>query len=118
MNKILTTAYQTWDGRIFTTEQDAIYHEQWTSYYKMFNRDGSETNDCDFASFVLLFGKNAAEGFIANCENAASSHKGINCGDEGFYIYIDHSYYKLDYTISTFAQALQNINNQMKENNK
>lgn len=79
--------YETVDGKVFSTEAEALEHEQGISFL-MYDQNVKETNDTENAVFVVLLNDCSATSFIEKCEaNGDLIYTGIDYGDVGVFYY-------------------------------
>lgn len=83
------TMYETFDGEVFETREEAEAHERANIAYECWNRDGKRTNDVDAAIFVVLNTDYDADAFIEDCRIKDTSYKGIESGDLGLFMWDD-----------------------------
>lgn len=79
--------YETIDGKVFSTEKEALEHERGISFL-MYDENARETDDTEKAIFVVLLNSRSATSFIEKCEvNGDLIYTGIDHGDVGVFYY-------------------------------
>lgn len=81
------TMYETFDGEVFETREEAEAHERAHTAYKCWNWDGKHVNDVDAAIFVMLNTDWDADAFIEECKKECAAYEGIESGDLGLFMW-------------------------------
>lgn len=81
------TMYETFDGEVFESREEALAHEKANTAYQCWNWDGKHTNDVDAAIFVMLNTDCDADAFIEECKKECATYQGIESEDLGLFMW-------------------------------